>query len=294
MSANTLTRLICDNLNLRAYTVECRDLTKQIIGMHHLSPTPALALGRLISGTILLSASLKPDSNQSISVKIAGSGQLGTIMVQTDAQGNIRGYAANPVYEGDTRFEKIDIPHAMGAALLTVTRDLDMKTPYTAVSPILKGEIATDIAYYLTTSEQIPSAILLGLEFDENAQVKAAGGILIQTFPDTSPESIGIVEKNIANMSETLGSQLRKGEDVLTVLMSLLDNNPVKIVSETPLKFACHCNRDLLSGVIGSLKHDDLQELIDSDQGAELVCQFCNKKYFFTVAELKALQRQKG
>ena len=205
MSADHLIRMTLPQLNLRAYAVNTLDTARAICEAHHTTPNATSALGKSISAAALLSASLQMDSDQSLSYKIQGSGPLGEIHVQADAKGNIRGYVKRPRIDEETDLGRIDFSKAIGAGLLTVTKDLGLREPYSGVTHLVRGEIAIDTAYYLTSSEQIPSAVVLALNFNNEGGIVASGGILIQTFPDTPEKSIAFVESKLAAPHRALG-----------------------------------------------------------------------------------------
>jgi molecular chaperone Hsp33 len=289
MSKDKITRIVCEELNLRAYTAETRDLVKEITGLHNTTPNAATALGRSITATALLSATLKPDSNQNITVKFSGSGPIREIHVQADARGNVRGYAENPDVDFTEEIGKISFSRTIGAGFLTVTKDLDMKEPYSSVVPLLRGEVAEDIAYYLTTSEQIPSALLIALDLGKNGTIGASGGILIQTYPETEDAVISRIENNIVNAGETLTDALNRDDDIIGYLSELFDNHALKVLSEYSLHHSCRCSSDLIKSVLYNIHPEELQDMIHKDGGAEVICSFCRKKYRFSETELKEM-----
>jgi molecular chaperone Hsp33 len=248
-----------------------------------------MALGRTINAAALLGATLKPMSNQNILLKFSGSGPIKEIHVQADAKGNIRGYVANPDLDITENFDTISFSKSIGAGLLTVIKDMGMKEPYSSVTPLLYGEVASDLAYYLTTSEQVPSAVILGLNLNKDGEIVSSGGILIQTFPDTPAEVIERIEENINSMATPLGTLLEEGADIYSVLSEIFDNHGMEVLSTTPLKHACSCRRETLLQVFKGIDRDELKDMIEKDKGAEVTCTFCMKKYRFSITELESL-----
>ncbi len=286
MNNDRLTRCICESLNLRAYTVTSMDVVREITSLHNTTPNATAALGRTITAAALLSAMLKPDSDQSLLLKIEGSGPIREIHAQADARGNIRGYVANPQPDIDGAIGTLSFSRTIGAGFLTVRRDIGMKEPYTSVIPLHTGEVAGDLAYYLTVSEQIPSAVIIALTLDRDGAIASSGGILIQTFPGTSEDAISRVEKNISSMKISLGESLREGSDIQGFLGVLFGNETVTVLDSRPIRASCRCDRRLIRNMLGSLHRDDLQEMIDKDGGAEITCTFCARKYHFDKKEL--------
>ncbi|HQO39626.1 MAG TPA: Hsp33 family molecular chaperone HslO, partial [Spirochaetota bacterium] len=182
-----VSRIYCESLKLRAYTVVTKETAAEITSLHKTTPNATLALGRSINAAALIAATLKPESNQSILMKFSGEGPVREVHVQCDAFGNVRGYIANPAPDITDDIGTLSFSKAIGAGLLTIIKDLGMGDPYNSVTPLLYGEVAADLAYHLTTSEQVPSAVILGLNMDRDGAISSSGGILIQTFPDTGP-----------------------------------------------------------------------------------------------------------
>ncbi len=284
-----ISRIYCKDLSLRAYTVTSRAVVQQIVTSHNTTPNATMALGRTINAAALLGATLKPMSNQNILLKFSGSGPIREIHVQADTNGNIRGYVGNPHVDITENFNKISFSKTIGAGLLTVIKDTGMKEPYTSITPLLYGEVASDFAYYLTTSEQVPSAVIIGLNLNDNGDIASSGGILIQTFPDTPVEAIEKIEANINSMTTPLGTLLEQGADIYSVVSELFDNNAMEVLSTTPLKYACRCSREVLLQIFRGVQKEELLDMIEKDNGAEATCTFCLKKYRFTGLELQSL-----
>jgi len=287
--ADKLQRILCDELNLRAYCVTNIDTVRDIITRHETTPNATIALGRAITGTALLCGTLKPHSKQSVGVKFFGDGPLKSVYVQGDAIGHIRGYVSNPLMDITDDIGRISFSKSIGAGFLEVSRDLGMKEPYKSVLPLLYGEIASEIANFLTESDQVPSALIIGMNLDKEGGVASSGGILIQTFPDTDESVIGMVEKNIAEAKENLGDFLERGGDILDYLKKLFNDNPLVVGETNELKSSCACNSEVLQGVLHSVDLDELIDMKEEDKGVEITCTFCKKQYNFDESDLEAI-----
>jgi molecular chaperone Hsp33 len=286
MSKDYLIRMMLPELNLCAYAVDTLDTAREICTAHNTTPNASSALGQSISAAALLTSSLQMDSDQSLSYKIQGSGPLMEIHVQADAKGNIRGYVKRPRIDEETDLGKINFSKAIGAGLLTVTKDLGMKEPYTGVTHLVKGELATDTAYYLTSSEQRPSAVILALNFGPDLEITASGGILIQTFPDTPEKSIALIESKLAAPHRSLGDALIAREPLSDYLSALLDNTAVEVTHRSPLAHHCSCSRELIKSILRSIDTAELADMREKDKGAHVECKFCNKSYHFSEDEI--------
>jgi molecular chaperone Hsp33 len=289
MPKDLLHRLIIPSLNLRAYAAVTLDTARDICRVHNTTPNATAGIGKSITAAVLLSSSLKPASKQSLSYKIQGSGPLSEINVQVDAIGNVRGYTARPRVDEETDLGKIDFAKAIGAGLLTVTKDLGHGEPYSSVSHLVKGEIAIDTAYYLTTSEQVPSALILALTLDKEGLISSSGGIMFQSFPDTPVSAIELIEKNIADPKLSLGDHFLAGEDILSYVSDLADGAVIDIISTITVQHRCRCDKMLIRTVLKTLKKEDIEEMIEKDGGAKILCTFCNTEHQFSKDELNAV-----
>ena len=283
-------RIYCEKLNIRAYAVSSLNTVKKINGIHQTTPNASYALGRTINAAALLAATLKPDSEQNVTIKFSGSGPLKEIHVQADAKSFVRGYAANPGIDYLEDIGKISFSKSIGAGMLTVIKDLGLKEPYTTIQPLLSGEIANEIAYYLASSEQIPSAMILGMNIEPNGILTSSGGILIQSYPDTDKEVIETLEKNIINIKKPLSEMLEK-IDILDALKIILDENPFEIISTSELQHYCRCSKDLIKKIVANFGNNEIDDMISKDHGAEIVCTFCKKNYNLTEDDLISLKK---
>jgi len=287
-----LSRLLCPGLNIRVYTVLSTATVNEITGLHGAGPLGAVILGRALTATALLAATLKPDSAQSIRFQVRGDGPAGHIHVQGDARGNLRGYMGNPRVGIGPAEGKIDMDAIIGRGNLSVSRDLGMKEPYTGVLPLRSGDIAMETARYLTVSEQVPSALILGMDFSDDGRLAASGGILIQSFPDTPVEALAIVEHHIAVAERRLGEALKAGEDVVDYAAELAGNHPLTPLSSAPLRAACRCSRDMIGEILSGIDERELEMMIEEDGGIEIACAFCEKKYYFNGEQARMLTRR--
>jgi molecular chaperone Hsp33 len=294
MGADTLSRMLCETLNLRAYTVTSIDMVREITGLHRTTPNATIALGRAINAAALLSATLKPSSDQNLLMKIQGTGPIREIHVQADARGNIRGYVANPQMDLMEDFDAISVSKSIGAGILTIRKDIGLREPYTSVVPLNTGDIAGDLAAYLSVSEQIPSALIIALMIEKDGRISSSGGILIQAYPKTPEKSIILVEKNIIAMENSLGDRLKAGADIRAVLSGLLENEPIQILDTYPIRTACRCGKPMIREILKSLSLVDLNDMHAKDKGAEITCSFCTKKYFFNENELQRIILEKA
>jgi molecular chaperone Hsp33 len=289
-----LLRIYCPELKLRIYAADTLTAAADIIKIHEATPNAAWALGRSITAASLLSGNLKPQSGQSIALKFSGSGPLKEVSVQADASGNIRGYTANPQVDITDPADSISFSKSIGAGFLSVTKELGMKTPYTGVVPLLYGEVAMDTAAYLTESEQVPSALVIGFSMNTDGAVIASGGILIQTMPDTNEEAIAFMEEVLTAGIIPVGERLAAGTGLIEIVTGFTGGREIDVMSELELRAACSCSRNIIASALSGVSVSELRDMIEKDNGAEASCLFCCKLYHFSAEDLEAIISKKN
>ncbi|HWI52054.1 MAG TPA: Hsp33 family molecular chaperone HslO [Symbiobacteriaceae bacterium] len=273
--------------NIRAFVATSTGLVNEARRRHDTWPTVTAALGRALTGTALLSAMLK-DEGESITLRIAGDGPVGGITCDADEQGQVRGYVREPHIDLDPKNGKFDVAGLVGEGQLHVTRQLAIEGIYTGTSDIVSGEIAEDLAYYLTQSEQTPSAVALGVRVAPDGTVTAAGGILLQLLPAVSEEEREQLEVNLQAMG-AVSAAVEAGLTPEEIIGSVMAGIPYKILEKRDIHFACRCSRERAMNSLATLGRAELEQMIAEDGGAELHCQFCSETYKFTADQLRAL-----
>ena len=283
-----LVRAISGNKEIRAFAVSMRDSVEEMRSCHNTSPVVTAALGRLLSAGAMMGSMLQ--DNDKLTLSIRSDGPVEGLTVTADAYGHVKGFAIepeviNPVREWD---KKLDVGGIVGNGTLRVIKDQGLKEPYTGEVGLISGEIAEDLTLYFAQSEQIPSAVGLGVLMNKNNTVREAGGFIVQLLPGASEESISILEKNVGEV-KSVTDLMKEGKTPEDILRILLDPLECEILSETPVSFKCDCSRKRIEEVLLSLGEKDLRELIAENKETEVKCHFCNKAYKFSVDELKAL-----
>jgi molecular chaperone Hsp33 len=251
-----------------------------------LSPVAADALGRAMTGSLLLARLLDKDvRNQYVTLRFEGNGPLGTVIADATVAGGVRGYVANPVPEDPI----LDVETAIGNGMLTVVRGTPPAgKPYTSQILLAGTGIATDLTRYLMRSEQIASAVLLGV-LNRRDGVAAAGGIVIQAFPHATEEAISTIEKRIKD-APPLSTLVEKMpiEDVVATVLHGVEYKQIDAGFTTEVSYRCQCSRERALAPLVLLGQDEIFEMID-EGGTEVVCQFCGRKYPFGPDDLLAL-----
>ena len=271
---------------VRVYAAVTTDLVNEAIRRHDCYPVAAAALGRTMTGALLLAANLK--NKEALTVNIRGNGPLKNITADAVPEGFVRGYVADPHVELPLNDKgKLDVGGGVGQGLVTVTRITGLREPMRGSSEIVTGEIAEDLTNYLYVSEQTPSSIGLGVLVDTDFSAKAAGGFMIQPMPDADEEIISKLEANLQKL-RPVTTMIDEGKDAKEIILEIMSGFDMEFLTTTDLAFKCQCSKERLEDVLLNLNHDDMESLI-ADGQAEVCCHFCGEKYHFTKEELQHL-----
>jgi molecular chaperone Hsp33 len=276
---------------VRVYSAVTTKTVEHARVIHNMYPTPAVALGRVLTGAALMSQTLK-SLDHTITIQIKGDGPIGGIVAVTDAKANVRGYVHNPYFDLPLNDKgKFDIKRAVGSGYLNVIQNIGLKEPYIGYVDLVSGEIAEDLTYYYAYSEQIPTAMNLGVLIGTKGHIEAAGGYFIQLMPNTSEEVIDIVEKSISKFPSV--SSLIKDKKTPEEIISLLfPQEGTKFFEKCPVNYVCNCSRERMGRNLISLGKKDLMEIAQDEKGSELVCHFCGERYHFSKNEILDLIAQ--
>lgn len=258
--------------------------TSKIAQMQQCSFTASIALGRGIAAGALMGSLLK--SGQRVALKFEGNGPLKRMIVEADSDGAIRAYVAVPEAEVEPLENRWNVPGLLGrAGFLTVTKDLGLGgEPYQGMVQLRSSEIGDDLAYYLTDSEQIPSAVGLGAQLDKSGETSECGGFLVQALPEASEGEIEVILENIASLPP-LADLLRTGGPKL-LLQRLYDDMPYTLLEEREIFFRCGCSRKKSKQALLIMGSAELVEMVEKEDGAEVVCEFCRQSYRFERHEI--------
>ena len=283
-----LIRATAANGQVRAFGVTSRELTETAKNAHDTSPVATAALGRLMSAAVMMGADLKGE-NDLLTLRMEGDGPMGGLLATADSHGNVKGYAFHPeVLLPPNAKGKLDVGGALGAGMLSVVKDIGLKEPYVGQTNLVSGEIAEDLTYYYATSEQIPCSIALGVLMNKDITVRQAGGFMIQLLPGASDELIDRLEERLGELP-SITALLDAGKTPEEILSGLLGDFDLEILEKKPVQFHCDCSRERVERAIVSIGKKEIREMIEEGKPIEAGCQFCNKKYSFSVEELEEL-----
>ncbi len=263
---------------VRAFAVKTTSVTEELRRRHHTTPTATAALGRTVAAGFMMGAMLKGE--EKLTLQIRGGGPIGQIVVDANAKGAARGYVDHPDVDLPLNAAgKLDVAGAVGTdGFLYVVKDLGLKEPYRGSVPIVSGELAEDFTYYFAKSEQTPSAVALGVLVDVDYTVKVSGGFIIQLLPGLTDDEIAEIEKELSRVS-SITSLLDRGDTLEQILQELLPS--FQILEQMEVRFQCKCSRERVEQTLISLGKNELEQLMDEEGHAEVVCHFCNEAYRF-------------
>lgn len=283
-----IVRATAANSQIRAFAATTRELVELARQTHNTSPVATAALGRLLTGSAMMGSMMKGEKDI-LTVMMKGDGPIAGLTVTADSKANVKGYPGNPnVVIPPNYLGKLDVGAAIGYGTLTVIKDLGMKEPYVSQVALTTSEVAEDLTYYFASSEQVPSAVALGVLMEKDNTVKQAGGFIIQLMPFAEDKIVNVLEEKI-NKIKSVTDMLERGMTPEDILEEVLGEFGVEVLDRIPTAFKCNCSKKRVEKVLISLGRKELQNMIDEGKEVELNCQFCNSHYTFQVDELKKL-----
>jgi molecular chaperone Hsp33 len=271
--------------------VSTKDLTERARQIHKTLPVVTAALGRTMAAASIIGNTLK-DPKASVTVRINGGGPIGSIVVVSDYEGNVRGYAQNPHVDLPKKENgKLDVGSAVGIdGMLTVIRDLNMREPYVGSTQLVSGEIAEDFTAYFAASEQTPTACGLGVLVDTDQSVLAAGGYIVSLLPGAPDELLDMLEKNIAETGAV--TSVLNGGSAENIVRRVLSGFDPEILERSPIEYKCYCSRERVLEAISSIDEKDIKEMEESGEPIEVTCQFCDAVYKVGPKEITAMRAE--
>ncbi len=281
-----LIRCITSCGQVMATAVDTTDIVARAEEIHKTSAVVSAALGRLLTAGAMMGNMLK-GRDDSITLKLAGGGPAGSLIVVSDSEGNVRGYVQNPVVELPLNEKgKLDVGGAVGKeGLLYVLKDLGLKEPFSGSVPLVSGEIAEDITSYYAMSEQIPTVCALGVLVNPDLSIRAAGGFIIQLLPAAEESTIDKLEKSLEGL-KAVTTMLDEGMTPEEIVRTALSEFPVEVLYSQEIEYKCNCSRDRVSKALISLGREELSEMAEELPEVLVNCHFCDKVYKFDKKEI--------
>ena len=274
--------------SIRAFAATTRQMVEDARRAHYTTPVCTAALGRLLTGGVMIGSMLKEDKAL-VTIQIRGDGPAGGLTVTADSHFHAKGYVNNPHVQIPLKPNgKLDVSGAIGKGTLTVIRDIGLKEPYVGTIQMPSAEIAEDLTLYFAESEQIPSSVGLGVLVDRDWSVRQAGGFILQLMPGAGDEVIDRLEKKIAGL-RSVTDLLEQGMLPEDILGELIGEFGLQITQKHEVSFACSCSRERIEKALISIGPEDVTEMIEEGKPIEVGCQFCGKQYRFGVEDLRRI-----
>ena len=281
-------RAVAANAQIRAFAVTARDLTETARQAHNTSPIATAALGRAMSGALMMADMLKGPRDL-LTIQIDGDGPMQGLVVTADNHGHVKGYVKNPdVILPPNAQRHLNVGGAVGHGTLTVIRDMDLKDPYIGQIPLVTGEIAEDLTAYYAQSEQIPSSVGLGILMNRENTVRRAGGFVVQLMPFAEEDVIARLEENIRSIS-AVTTILEEESTPEHLLETVLKGFDLQVTSVEDVSFYCNCSRERFERGLVLLGKAELENIIAEGEDVDLTCQFCSRSYRFTPDQIRKI-----
>lgn len=288
---STILRAMTRDGSARILVINSKDMVNKMIEAHRTSPTATAALGRTVTAASMIGTML-PEEKDNVTISISGDGEAGKIIAVADYFGNVKGYIQNPLANPPKKPNgKLDVGAAVGRGTISFVKDVGGKEPQIGTVELVSGEIAEDIATYFASSEQIPTLLSLGVLVDKDYTCLSAGGILVQVLPFPDDETVSLIERNAADLTNIsrLFELGKTNEEILEIAMR---DVPYDIFDTLDVSYKCDCSRKRMREKILSLGQEEIKNMFDDQEkegkARELtaVCRFCNTEYTFTEADL--------
>jgi len=270
------------NNQIRFFACTSTDIVEKARITHHTSPVVTNALGRLLTGGVLMGAMCKNDSD-TLTIRLQCQGPIRGMLVSADSKGNVKGYVSEP----EVMLPAKDVAKAIDLGVMSVIKDIGLKEPYVGQTHLVSSEIAEDLTYYFVTSEQIPSSVALGVLQNADTTVSQAGGFIIQLMPFAEDSLIDDLENRLKNFSFT--NLMEKGLSVEKIIDKLFEDMDVTITDKVPCAYVCDCSKDRVEQAVISMGRKEIASMIEDNEPVEVVCDFCHTKYIFSTDELMTL-----
>ena len=286
-----IVKALACNDSVRIYCVSTTNALNEIGNRLNYLPSALDAMGRLMSVTVMMGAMLELE--ETVTVKIEGDGPIGRMMADADAHGHVRAYCENPHCHFEYADERLNVKDTVGqSGFINVIKDLKLKEPFIGSTPIINGELAEDFAYYFMVSEQVPSAVSLGVLVDKDLSIKCAGGFIVQMMPGSDELLADVITYRLQEIP-SITTMINEGKTIEEILEFVFEGMDLKILESSTPSYKCDCSRERVEKALISIGKDDLQELYDEGKGEEIVCNFCNKKYTFSKDDIGELLNRK-
>lgn len=283
-----IVRATAANSQIRAFAITSKELVEHARQIHHTTPVATAALGRLLTGGAMMGSMMKGNSDL-LTITMRGDGPIHGVTVTANSYAQVKGFVGNPNLTLPLNYAgKLDVGAAIGYGTMTVSKDLGLKEPYHSELPLTTSEVAEDLTYYFAKSEQVPSAVALGVLIDRDCTVKQAGGFIIQLMPFAEESVIRFLEKKVETIT-SVTALLEQGYTPEQLLEQVIGDLSIEIIDRIVPAYSCNCSKDRVTKALISVGKRELSSMVQEGKNIEVNCHFCNTNYIFTPAELQDL-----
>lgn len=292
MEVEKVHRFVTNDLSIRAASVNATEVVSHMQKLQNTQPIPTVAVGRTMVGAILMASQLK--EGQEIGILIKGSGPLNSVYAQANFNGHVRGYTICPLYEPFAYTESLSLNEAFGKGFLTVVRHQPFqRQPYQGTVELVTGEVGDDLAFYLHQSQQIRSIISLGVYLDSFGRVKSAGGVIVEVMPGVEEEVVEKLESNFGKNKSAISKMIYEGHNPAVLVQQFLEGFEItQIPHDFEVKYFCPCSKERVMGALSILGLDELDDMIQKNEGAQITCQMCGRPYQLSTDEVLEVRQQ--
>lgn len=292
--SDKLIRAVAKNGEVRIVAAITTELVNKGVAIHKCAPTAAAALGRMLTAGSLMGSMLKGEKDV-LTLKINGGGIARGVTVTAYSDAHVKGFIGNPNADlPPNNLGKLDVSGIIGKqGNLSIIRDMGLREPYVGQVPIYTGEIGDDIAYYYASSEQVPSAVGLGVLVDKDLSIKAAGGFIIQMMPGADELAADLITYRLQEIP-SITEFISDGKSIEEILEFIFEGMDLKILDESLLpEYRCDCSKERVERALMSISMKDLEEIYNDGKQEEVICNFCDEKYIFTHKDIGELIEKK-
>lgn len=293
MSSYLIRGLVADG-GVRVVAADTTDLVRDAVERHGATRTAGAALGRSLTAGLLLAHVLLKDHRDRVTVRVRGDGPLGGVIADAGLDGSVRGYVQHAEADMPLREDgKIDVGGGIGQGEMLVVRShAPYGDPYSSTIDLVTGEIAEDVATFLARSEQIASAVLLGVYFGPDGRVAHAGGVILQALPDANDAALAVLEANVKEFGGLTSAMQRAPlrqlvEEELAWGLGFENLTPEPL----PVRFECRCSDEKALDALAYFSPEERRSMIEQDGGAEVVCHWCGEKRWIGPELIESLER---
>jgi molecular chaperone Hsp33 len=272
----------------RVFFATSKHTVNEAYKIHKTYPVASVALGRMLTAGAIMGSMLK-NKDDLVTISMKGDGPMKGVVVTSNSDSGVKGYVNNPIVDIPKKANgNLDVRSAIGEGFLTIVQDTGMNKPYVGQIPLISGEVADDLTYYYAKSEQIPTAVALGVLVDKDYTIKHAGGFMIQMMPDADSQVVSKLEVMMQNLPP-ITELLEEGKTPEDILQIMLGDIGYKITDKIPMEYYCNCTRSRVEKALITIGKEELNKILQEDKKANLNCHFCNTDYQFTEEDIKIL-----